>query len=323
MHNVQWGHGTKIYYILGKCLKNILITEKELTMNNHHLLFAVFIFVAFACEADPHNSSPGGDADSDGDTDSDADGDGDSDTDSDSDSDGDADGLYECIPGQPIVLPVIVRDFSKTGGNPDFNTSLGYAINEPEIVAETLGADGKPVFKGGDPYHTTVSTEENFTQWYNTDPNGEFNIPFDKEISLVQQPNGAWVYDSDFFFPLANDEGFGDEGDSTGWHEDPDKRDQLKNFRFTTEFHMQFTYKEGQVFTFRGDDDVWVFIDGKRVIDLGGIHGPEEQVIDIDTLGLTVDEVYPMDIFHAERNPTQSNFRIETTIECLAPVIIL
>ncbi len=36
----------------------------------------------------------------------------------------------------------------------------------------------------------------------------------------------------------------------------------------------------------------------------------------MDSLGLTLGETYPMDIFHAERHTNESNFRIETTIQC-------
>ncbi len=39
-------------------------------------------------------------------------------------------------------------------------------------------------------------------------------------------------------------------------------------------------------------------------------------------LGITVGNTYPLDVFHAERHTTESNFRIETTIGCLTPVTI-
>ena len=37
-------------------------------------------------------------------------------------------------------------------------------------------------------------------------------------------------------------------------------------------------------------------------------------------LGITRGNTYRMDIFHAERHTTASNFRVETTIECFIVV---
>jgi fibro-slime domain-containing protein len=87
---------------------------------------------------------------------------------------------------------------------------------------------------------------------------------------------------------------------------------------FTTEIHTVFTYMGGESFTFTGDDDVWVFINKKLVIDIGGVHGNSPGSVNLDNLGLTMGINYPLDVFHAERHTTQSNFRIDTTI-CSQP----
>ena len=75
--------------------------------------------------------------------------------------------------------------------------------------------------------------------------------------------------------------------------------------------------------TFIGDDDLWMFINGKLAIDLGGLHPPDTQTVNLDAeaanLGIVKGQVYPMDIFHAERHSTGSNFRIDTTIGCFVP----
>jgi len=63
-----------------------------------------------------------------------------------------------------------------------------------------------------------------------------------------------------------------------------------------------------------------VFVNGKLALDLGGVHGAQEDTIDFDAqagaLGITPGNTYALDVFHAERHTSESNFRIETSIEC-------
>jgi len=51
-------------------------------------------------------------------------------------------------------------------------------------------------------------------------------------------------------------------------------------------------------------------------MDLGGLHSMVSGAIDLDTLGLTAGNDYTLDVFHAERCDSGSNFRIDTSIAC-------
>ena len=70
---------------------------------------------------------------------------------------------------------------------------------------------------------------------------------------------------------------------------------------------------------------MFLFINGRLGIDLGGVHGPLEATIDMDAmagqLGITVGQTYPLDFFFAERHTTESNFRIQTSIDCFQPPV--
>jgi fibro-slime domain-containing protein len=92
-----------------------------------------------------------------------------------------------------------------------------------------------------------------------------------------------------------------------------------RNQHFCFETHAEFTYTAtGQTFSFRGDDDIWVFINNKRVVDNGGMHLPAPGMVKLDdkaaALGLKVDGTYPIDIFFCDRQPTSSNVRIKTSM---------
>jgi fibro-slime domain-containing protein len=89
------------------------------------------------------------------------------------------------------------------------------------------------------------------------------------------------------------------------------------NFYFTSEVMFWFQYDATQVATlhFTGDDDVWVFVNGRLAVDLGGPHVPLHGSVSIHsgtaaTYGLTDGNVYRINIFHAERKMEGSSFRL-------------
>ena len=90
------------------------------------------------------------------------------------------------------------------------------------------------------------------------------------------------------------------------------------NYGFTMKIQAEFVYVKGQYFEFNGDDDVWVFINNKLVVDIGGQHQKVMRSVNLDDLGLTPGETYPFHIFYAERKRTKSNFMMRTSIDLKA-----
>lgn len=91
------------------------------------------------------------------------------------------------------------------------------------------------------------------------------------------------------------------------------------NQHFCLETHSMFTYRPGAFLAVRGDDDIWVYIDNKLAIDLGGLHMPAPAYVNLDEFAgasgeLVAGKVYDFDMFLCDRRTTMSNLHILTNL---------
>jgi fibro-slime domain-containing protein len=246
-----------------------------------------------------------------------------------------------------MLVPVVYRDFRFY--NPaEFEANLGGSVSVayPGMVQNDLDSDGKPVYTGLTGGNIEVTSSATFAEWYrNTDG---VNHATATTLALWDNHNGTYVNrwgsngeqwtvtttghtldGNPLFFPVDGDmftpaseltpaeipSPYAASGtfdlDSAGVR-------RQHNFSFTSEIRYWFKYEAAQSLQLDvlGDDDIWVFINKKLAIDVGGIHLPRPGSVTLDatmatTLGLTDGNVYEVAVFQAERRIDTSTFRFD------------
>jgi fibro-slime domain-containing protein len=158
-------------------------------------------------------------------------------------------------------------------------------------VNDNAGVAGGP---GG-----AIQSAATFGEWFTNVLGTNLSKPHTITMTRVA---GVYEYLDDGFHPI-DAALYGNEG-------------QPNNHYFTYEIDATFTYEgcAGQFVEFAGADDMWLFIDGNLVMDLGGIQPMTPQHLDLDRLGLSDATEYDFKLFYAQRTAASSSFRLRTDL---------
>lgn len=241
-----------------------------------------------------------------------------------------------------VVFQAVVRDLqgyknqdgslsSLPYAHPDFQNVTG---SESGIVGQLLSelVNGKPAYAYGEspPQGSTTHGESWFYHWYN---DTEYNLAtiINLETSYDESTE-RFEFRDDHFFPI--DDALFDSSGSNMYQCSGNQH--YHNFHFTLELHTKFYYDgyDRDIKIYQADDDLWIYIDSKLIIDIGGVHSSEARYCKVEDgdiqfyedenctipsgvpieLNLVSGNTYNFDLFYAERHTVQSHLEFGTTL---------
>ena len=215
---------------------------------------------------------------------------------------------------ETVELPYFNENFVSENGEVVKGLEFPFKIREKNNCNYYVFSSGKSGYKEDNSTVTDVvrinEDRTHLDYWFNVD---------DNDSNIVKDMNGIL--------------GWGGGENAPGYfpfNEPEDSSDISKlNYGFGTKLEIQFTLtQDGQVetlnkdnkrdieFNFKGDDDVWVYIDGELVLDMGGAHSQAEGNINfksrIARVGSVIKGPFKSHDLYQETEPSEKSFTLSS-----------
>lgn len=172
---------------------------------------------------------------------------------------------------------------------------------EKELTEPILNAESLPVLKNGELLSNRSLAD--FARWFHT-VEGKSQVVASNLNLTYKSESASFVFESEKFEPVG------------------------KNELFTMNLGVPVQVMGGEKFAISADDDTWVYIDDKIVLDMGGVHGVMKGKFEIRENGevyaavenespayagikLNLDAPAIIRIFHANRDSAESVFEMK------------
>lgn len=216
--------------------------------------------------------------------------------------------------GKTVAAPYFNEDFLT--GNNSKNTVLGKVYKDVTFPFVKKAVTSSP-YRGSVDYwcfnSADADAENKNLQLQQSKEDGYFLNPSDQAVKGQTANKGYPATGDNNYFPFNTSD---QSGNATKLNYGFGQKFDLK-FKLTSDGTVKTTENEDAPieFNFSGDDDVWVFIDGKLVLDVGGGHGKVTGTINFKEKTATVSSVKNDDATRGDVTSSKvKNFGDDNTI---------